>query len=172
MKNLNMKNNKFLVRIFLFMPGLFLLGCSDFLSTEPDSTRATLNTPEQVSQLLTTAYPQGGYVAFSEAMSDNADDKGVGRMIALIGVLIAMKSWMHNLILKIHQTCTGQKRTKPFQQQILLCRLLVKRRILLFFLHKRGKHWLPELMRILCWLAFFQSFTIRQQPPQIREYLM
>ena len=78
MKNLNMKNNKLLVRIFLFMPGLFLLGCSDFLSTEPDSTRATLNTPEQVSQLLTTAYPQGGYVAFSEAMSDNATDKGRG----------------------------------------------------------------------------------------------
>ncbi len=59
-------------------PLLALLGCNDFLSTEPDSTRATLKTPEQVSQLLTTAYPQGGYVVFSEAMSDNSDDKGVG----------------------------------------------------------------------------------------------
>ncbi|PWJ60616.1 SusD-like starch-binding protein associating with outer membrane [Dyadobacter jejuensis] len=57
---------------------LFLWGCNDFLATEPDSTRASLDTPDQVSQLLATAYPQGSYVAFSEAMSDNAGDKGVG----------------------------------------------------------------------------------------------
>ncbi|MCF2442792.1 RagB/SusD family nutrient uptake outer membrane protein [Dyadobacter sp. CY345] len=69
---------KYINRIFLLTPLLALLGCNDFLSTEPDSTRATLKTPEQVSQLLTTAYPQGGYLAFSEAMSDNSDDKGVG----------------------------------------------------------------------------------------------
>lgn len=69
---------KYINRIFLLTPLLALLGCNDFLSTEPDSTRATLKTPEQVSQLLTTAYPQGGYVVFSEAMSDNSDDKGVG----------------------------------------------------------------------------------------------
>jgi len=70
---------KYITRILLLTPLLALLGCNDFLSTEPDSTRATLKTPEQVSQLLTTAYPQGGYVAFSEAMSDNSDDKGVGQ---------------------------------------------------------------------------------------------
>jgi hypothetical protein len=57
---------------------LGLVGCEEFLATEPDSTRATLRTPEQVSQLLVTAYPQGSYVVFSEAMSDNAGDKGVG----------------------------------------------------------------------------------------------
>lgn len=70
--------NRYLTRVFILLPLFSLLGCNDFLSTEPDSTRATLKTPEQVSQLLTTAYPQGGYVAFSEAMSDNAGDKGVG----------------------------------------------------------------------------------------------
>lgn len=70
--------NRYLIRIYILLPLFSLLGCNDFLSTEPDSTRATLKTPEQVSQLLTTAYPQGGYVAFSEAMSDNAGDKGVG----------------------------------------------------------------------------------------------
>jgi hypothetical protein len=53
-------------------------GCEDFLSTEPDSTRATINTPKQVSQLLTSAYPQGGYVVFAESMSDNVADKGRG----------------------------------------------------------------------------------------------
>ncbi|WP_439555365.1 RagB/SusD family nutrient uptake outer membrane protein [Dyadobacter sp.] len=54
-------------------------GCEDFLSTEPDSTRALINTPKQVSQLLTTAYPQGGYVLFAETMSDNVIDKGTGQ---------------------------------------------------------------------------------------------
>jgi hypothetical protein len=62
----------------LILPLMTLVGCENFLSTEPDSTRATLKTPEEVSQLLTTAYPQGSYVTFSEAMSDNAGDKGLG----------------------------------------------------------------------------------------------
>lgn len=78
MKKLKMKINNQIIRIFLIMPLLVLLGCNDFLSTEPDSTRATLKTPEQVSQLLTTAYPQGNYIVFSEAMSDNVEDKGRG----------------------------------------------------------------------------------------------
>jgi hypothetical protein len=66
-------------KIFLFLPVLLLSGCEEFLSTEPDSTRATINTPKQVSQLLATAYPQGGYVVFAESMSDNVDDKGRGQ---------------------------------------------------------------------------------------------
>jgi starch-binding outer membrane protein, SusD/RagB family len=60
------------------LPMLVLAGCEQFLSTEPDSTRATLRSPAEVSQLLATAYPQGSYVAFSEAMSDNSSDKGSG----------------------------------------------------------------------------------------------
>jgi len=73
-----MNKIKFYKNILLVLPVLLLSGCEDFLSTEPDSTRATINTPTQVSQLLTTAYPQGGYVVFAESMSDNVEDKGRG----------------------------------------------------------------------------------------------
>ena len=77
-KIINMNSNSILRNILIILPVLLLSACEDFLSTEPDSTRATISTPKQVSQLLTTAYPQGGYVVFSEAMSDNAGDKGIG----------------------------------------------------------------------------------------------
>lgn len=77
-KFFKMNQIKFYKNILLVLPVLLLSGCEDFLSTEPDSTRATINTPTQVSQLLTTAYPQGGYVVFAESMSDNVDDKGFG----------------------------------------------------------------------------------------------
>lgn len=78
-KFFKMKKTQFLKHILLILPVLLLSGCEDFLSTEPDSTRATINTPKQVSQLLTTAYPQGGYVVFAESMSDNVADKGIGQ---------------------------------------------------------------------------------------------
>jgi hypothetical protein len=52
-------------------------GCKKFLEKNPDN-RASLNTPEQVSQLLATAYPQGNYMAFTESISDNVTDKGNG----------------------------------------------------------------------------------------------
>lgn len=52
-------------------------GCKKFLEKSPDN-RASLNTPEQVSQLLGTAYPQGNYMAFCESISDNVTDKGAG----------------------------------------------------------------------------------------------
>lgn len=52
-------------------------GCKKFLEKNPDN-RAALETPEQVSQLLTTAYPQGNYMAFCESISDNVSDKGTG----------------------------------------------------------------------------------------------
>jgi starch-binding outer membrane protein, SusD/RagB family len=69
---------RFLKHISLIVSLLALGGCEDFLSTEPDSTRATINTPEKVSQLLTTAYPQANYLVFAESMSDNVADKGLG----------------------------------------------------------------------------------------------
>ncbi len=50
-----------------------LSGCNKFLDKEPDN-RAKINTPEKVSQLLGTAYPQSNYQAFAETMSDNVDD--------------------------------------------------------------------------------------------------
>lgn len=52
-------------------------GCNKFLDKEPDN-RAKLNSPEKVSMLLATAYPQANYMAFAEAASDNANDKGKG----------------------------------------------------------------------------------------------
>jgi hypothetical protein len=52
-------------------------GCKKFLDQSPDN-RASLMTPEQVSQLLGTAYPQANYMAFTESISDNVTDKGTG----------------------------------------------------------------------------------------------
>ncbi|CAG5069737.1 hypothetical protein DYBT9623_02474 [Dyadobacter sp. CECT 9623] len=67
------------IKSLLIIPLLLVLaGCEDFLSTEPDSTRATINSPQKVSQLLATAYPQASYVLFAESMSDNVADKGTG----------------------------------------------------------------------------------------------
>lgn len=63
----------------LYIPGCLLLiamsGCNKFLDKEPDN-RAKLTTPEKVSQLLGTAYPQQNYQAFAETMSDNVEDIG------------------------------------------------------------------------------------------------
>lgn len=56
---------------------LALAGCKKYLEKEPDN-RAKLTSPEKVSQLLGTAYPQGNYMTFAEAMSDNVTDKGSG----------------------------------------------------------------------------------------------
>jgi hypothetical protein len=51
--------------------------CKKFLEKNPDN-RASLESPEQVSQLLATAYPQNNYMAFCESISDNVSDKGTG----------------------------------------------------------------------------------------------
>jgi hypothetical protein len=52
-------------------------GCKKFLEKNPDN-RASLESPEQVSQILATAYPQSNYMAFTESISDNVSDKGTG----------------------------------------------------------------------------------------------
>lgn len=59
---------------------LIMSSCSKYLDKSPDSTWTELNTPQKVSQLLGTAYPQANYIVFSEAMSDNVTDKGVGQV--------------------------------------------------------------------------------------------
>jgi hypothetical protein len=51
--------------------------CKKFLEKNPDN-RASITTPEQVSQLLATAYPADNYMAFTESISDNMADKGTG----------------------------------------------------------------------------------------------
>jgi starch-binding outer membrane protein, SusD/RagB family len=54
---------------------LVLSSCNKFLETEPDN-RTTITTAQQISQLVSNAYPKASYIAFCEAMSDNAEDKG------------------------------------------------------------------------------------------------
>ncbi len=68
-----MKKIKYLMLVVF---AVSVSGCKKYLETAPD-LRATLNTPAKVSELLTTAYPQASYITFVEAMSDNADDKGI-----------------------------------------------------------------------------------------------
>ncbi|HWK01994.1 MAG TPA: RagB/SusD family nutrient uptake outer membrane protein [Puia sp.] len=69
------------VRQFVLVTGaccaLVLGGCKKYLSTTPDN-RTSLDTPEKVAQLLGTAYPQVNYMAFTESISDNVNDKGIG----------------------------------------------------------------------------------------------
>jgi hypothetical protein len=51
-------------------------GCKKYLETTPDQ-RTELNTVQKVGELLTTAYAKADYATFTEAASDNAEDKGV-----------------------------------------------------------------------------------------------
>jgi hypothetical protein len=52
-------------------------GCEKYLDKEPDN-RTQVKTPEQIEELLTTAYPHANYILFCESMSDNAEDKEGG----------------------------------------------------------------------------------------------
>lgn len=53
---------------------VLLTGCKKYLDKEPDN-RTQITTPDQISQLLSSAYPKGNYILFCESMSDNAEDK-------------------------------------------------------------------------------------------------
>lgn len=55
---------------------LILLGvssCDEFLSEVPDN-RTMIDTPEKISELLVSAYPNNSYFAMGEGMSDNVFD--------------------------------------------------------------------------------------------------
>ncbi|MES2456813.1 MAG: RagB/SusD family nutrient uptake outer membrane protein [Bacteroidota bacterium] len=52
-------------------------GCKKFLEQAPDQ-RTELNSVEKVANLLTSAYPEANHIAFTDAASDNAEDKGPG----------------------------------------------------------------------------------------------
>lgn len=52
-------------------------GCKKFLEQAPDQ-RTQLNSVDKVAELLTSAYPEGNYIAFTETSSDNVEDKGPG----------------------------------------------------------------------------------------------
>ena len=65
------------VRYYIFISAAVLLsGCNDFLDKVPDN-RTELDNAKTISELLVSAYPNRAYVEFCEAMSDNAEDKGV-----------------------------------------------------------------------------------------------
>ncbi len=72
---------KFAISSAFLLSAVLLGGCKKFLDHDPDSNRAKLETPEQVSQLLVSAYPQGSYMTIVEAMSDNAEDKTSGGVV-------------------------------------------------------------------------------------------
>ncbi len=64
--------------LYIFLSGaLAVTGCKKFLEKEPDN-RTTPTSPEQITQLLVSAYPKASYLNFAESMSDNAEDKGTG----------------------------------------------------------------------------------------------
>lgn len=54
---------------------LVTTSCNDFLDQVPDD-RTVINSKDAVKELLVSAYPNMNYLAFCEAMSDNAEDKG------------------------------------------------------------------------------------------------
>ncbi|WP_316785667.1 RagB/SusD family nutrient uptake outer membrane protein [Pedobacter frigiditerrae] len=60
------------------LPLLFTAqSCNKYLDQEPDN-RTQINSVSKVAQLVATAYPQYDYYTFTEAASDNAEDKGNG----------------------------------------------------------------------------------------------
>ncbi len=68
-------NNKAMKKHLMIMivAGSVLSSCDDFLSETPDN-RAKLDSKEKIAELLVTAYPEGNYIPFCEAMSDNVED--------------------------------------------------------------------------------------------------
>ncbi len=77
MRTIKIRKKKLPVLLAGACLALGLTGCKKYLETSPDN-RTTLDSPEKVAQLLGTAYPQGNYMAFSESISDNVNDKGIG----------------------------------------------------------------------------------------------
>jgi starch-binding outer membrane protein, SusD/RagB family len=72
MSTIKIKRLLFIVAGFIVLPS-----CNKFLEKEPDN-RATVDTPEKVSQLLGKAYPGANYIPFIETSTDNVGDIGSG----------------------------------------------------------------------------------------------
>lgn len=62
---------------YIFLLSLLAFGCQGFLE-QPVDMRTQLKSPEHVSELLVSAYPDADYATFTEALSDLAWDKGTG----------------------------------------------------------------------------------------------
>lgn len=72
-----MKFKKIFTTIFAIALLFSMPSCKKYLEQTPDN-RAEINTIEKLSQLVSTAYPARDYLTFTEASSDNAEDKGEG----------------------------------------------------------------------------------------------
>jgi hypothetical protein len=70
-------NTKRIYNTLIVAGSVLFLSCNKYLEKEPDN-RASLNTPQKVSQLLGTAYPGSNYVPFIETASDDVGDIGSG----------------------------------------------------------------------------------------------
>lgn len=66
---------KYITIVALYI--LSSMGCKKFLEQTPDQ-RTKLNSVDKVAELLTSAYPEANYIAFTESSSDNVEDKGPG----------------------------------------------------------------------------------------------
>lgn len=67
------------IKYFVFGSAILLLApsCNKYLDTNPDN-RTEINSVSKVAQLVGTAYPAYDYLTFTEAASDNTEDKGPG----------------------------------------------------------------------------------------------
>ena len=61
--------------LFLGLAALSLASCDDYLDKLPDD-RATLDTKEKITQLLTSAYPANHIAVMAEISSDNVGNNG------------------------------------------------------------------------------------------------
>jgi hypothetical protein len=71
-----MKNRFIYILACLLGGNLFFNSCDDYLDKIPDD-RTELSSIDAISELLGTAYSEGAYIGFCEAMSDNVDDIGI-----------------------------------------------------------------------------------------------
>lgn len=65
-----MKNIKIILSLLVLTS---IASCDEFLSETPDN-RTQIDTPEKISELLVTAYPDASYMEIAETMSDNVFD--------------------------------------------------------------------------------------------------
>lgn len=70
-----MTQNSFYKIVFYSLVILLFPSCDDYLSELPDN-RTIIETPEQISGLLTGAYPNSSYMTIAEFMTDNTAFKG------------------------------------------------------------------------------------------------
>ncbi|TDW51512.1 SusD-like starch-binding protein associating with outer membrane [Flavobacterium sp. 270] len=72
-----MKNLKIALSLLIL---ICITSCDDFLSEKPDN-RTEIDTPDKISELLVSAYPQMSYFDIAETMTDNAYDSGLGQTL-------------------------------------------------------------------------------------------